>query len=111
MGDDDRAGKLWHRTGDPESSPPMLRVALRSEPWPNGKHDPRPCVVCGNTWIPWAGSRLRCHARCLLTPEGLERVRRRVAAEPTRSLVEFASEFDLPVNLLRALFHAQGVSR
>lgn len=44
-----------------------FRAPLRFAPWPNGPHTSRKCVVCGELWLPWKGSRLTCHARCLLT--------------------------------------------
>lgn len=51
-----------------------LRMPL-ADPWPAGIHWGRPCAICGETWRPWAHSRLPCHAKCLLTDEGVELVR------------------------------------
>lgn len=46
-----------------------FRLPLRETPWPPGKHEARPCPICGKGWIPWAFSMLPCHGRCLLTDE------------------------------------------
>lgn len=42
-----------------------MNIDLRSKPWPEGQHARRNCPVCGEPWVPWAGSLLPCHAKCL----------------------------------------------
>ena len=46
-----------------------MRLALLTEPWPKGKNPRIDCPVCGEWWIPWAGSYLPCHGRCIFTEE------------------------------------------
>lgn len=43
-----------------------LRMALRDTPWPSTGQFIA-CPVCGESWRPWCGSRLPCHAKCVLT--------------------------------------------
>lgn len=38
------------------------------------------CPACGERWVPWAGTGLRCHARCYFTPTEVECIARAVAA-------------------------------
>lgn len=49
---------------------PTPVIPLRAEPWPIGGHAARPCPVCGDGWVPWAGSLLPCHGRCLYDEAG-----------------------------------------
>lgn len=49
----------------------LFNVPLRADPWPAGLNPIQKCPVCGETWQPWAGSRLACHTACLFTDETL----------------------------------------
>jgi len=53
-----------------------FRIPLRDQPWPygEGRLPTTKCPICGDIWIPWAGSMLPCHARCLLTDDAQDRL-------------------------------------
>jgi hypothetical protein len=85
-----------------------FRLPLR-EPWPPGKHASRPCPVCGMRWVPWAGSRLPCHGRCLLSSEARAELVRIFRTDPTRGLAAVAESFGVTPSVLRATLHDEGV--
>lgn len=87
----------------------MLRMPLR-DPWPLGKHESRPCPVCGESWIPWPGSRLPCHGRCLLTDEGIELVHNAWKTDPTASAQVIADRFQIPRAVVLTTLRRLGVS-
>lgn len=87
----------------------LLRLALRATPRPRGAYGVRPCPVCGEPWRPWPFSRLRCHARCLLTTEGRVELVRRFRTERD-SLRRLAEAFGVPRSVIRASLHAEGIS-
>lgn len=87
----------------------LFRVPLRETPWPRGKHSPEICRVCGLTWVPWPGSRLQCHGRCLFTDEGARRVVQWFREKPTGGMDRLADELGVSVNIVRACLHAHGV--
>jgi len=39
------------------------------KPRPMGAQGKRTCPVCMEYWMPWAGSRLPCHGKCLFSEE------------------------------------------
>ena len=76
-------------------------MPLRAEPWPRGAHGKRPCSVCGRAWIPWAGSYLPCHGRCLFTDEA----RAAIIADP-RTEKEIALDLGVTVSVVRGVRRA-----
>jgi hypothetical protein len=76
----------------------LFAIPLRRKPWPPGKHRVRPCPVCGKTWFPWAGSFLRCHARCLLAPED-----RQIVRSDPRPLREIAEHYGVSMSVVLAI--------
>lgn len=87
----------------------LFRIPLRNEPWPKGPHDRRPCVVCAESWIPWPGSRLQCHGRCLFTDDGAAHVVKLFRENPTSSNSGLAARLGISIGVLRATLHAHGV--
>lgn len=46
-----------------------MRLPLLAEPRPTGSQEPKTCPICNEYWMPWAGSFLPCHGKCLFTEE------------------------------------------
>jgi len=80
-----------------------MRLPLRQEPWPNGQNEARPCPVCGKPWIPWAGSRLPCHGRCLFP----ERDRQLMQADP-RTDLELSKALGVTTSVVRSARKRRG---
>jgi len=74
----------------------LLRLPLLDQPWV-GRQPARPCPVCGRPWFPWHGSRLPCHAKCLLTKEGAV-----VALAPDVGHAEAADRLGVPAGVVAA---------
>jgi hypothetical protein len=74
-----------------------MRLPFLTKPWPQGRHEVRPCPVCGKPWWPWAGSLLPCHARCLFAPEEL-----RAVQTDTRPAKEVAAAYGITVQMVRS---------
>jgi len=72
-------------------------IPLRSEPWPKGKHEARPCPVCGRSWTPWADSRLPCHGKCLFSPADRE-----ILKTDPRTDAELARHYGVTPSIIRA---------
>lgn len=79
----------------------IYRVPLRREPWPAGPHPWRPCQVCGERWVPWSGSFLPCHAKCLFTDATLAVIR----VDP-RGDLEASKHYGVSPPVFRAARHA-----
>jgi hypothetical protein len=79
-----------------------LRLPMRTEPWPRGSNAARPCPVCGKRWVPWAGSRLPCHAACLYDEPTKSLIRREVLAS-TDSVRTIARRMGLSYKTLQGL--------
>lgn len=64
------------------------------------------CPVCGGRWRAATGSRLRCHARCLFTPEDQDRLLDYSEPPDPHSISEIAEETGLKVGIVRATLRA-----
>lgn len=80
-------------------------------PW--GRFEPtRPCPICGQPWSPWVGSRLPCHARCLLDDEAKLALMDLIATDPRATLTAVAEAMGISISALRsALRHAPESAR
>lgn len=74
----------------------IFRLPLRDTPWGTGE-PVRPCPVCGKGWSPWCGSRLPCHARCLLADEGAIQL-----YEEPLTITQQMAKYDLSPSVVRA---------
>ena len=90
-----------------EWKPSYLKRALLTTPWSAGLHQARPCPECGKAWMPWCGSRLPCHARCLLNMEGVEHCIR-YFHEASGGISTIAKEIGVTVGVVRSTLHANG---
>jgi len=69
--------------------------------------DPQMCGYgCGKPWVPWAGSRLIGHARCLYSPEEAEALLVRFEADPRLREAQLATELGVTVSVVRATLGA-----
>ena len=90
------------------SDPQLLRLPMRDTPWPPGDNGVTECPICGAYWAPWAGSRLPCHGRCLLTKDG-GLVCRRLWRGDT-PFYAIAAELGVPPGVVRGtLWHRFGI--
>lgn len=42
-----------------------MKMQLLKEPHGKGLHEEHACPVCNKPFVPWCGTRLQCHAKCL----------------------------------------------
>jgi len=61
---------------------------------------------CGKPWIPWAGSRLIGHARCLYSHDEAEALLVRFEADPRLRESMLADELGVTVSVVRATLAA-----
>jgi len=61
---------------------------------------------CGKPWVPWAGSKLKGHARCLYSPEEAEALLVRFEGDPWLRESTLATELGVTVSVVRATLGA-----
>lgn len=90
---------------------PEPRLPLLAEPWPLGAHASRPCPVCSRTWIPFAGSRLPCHAHCLFDAVAREHLAQVYASGAYRTQQDLADDLGVTLGVLRSVLERRVVER
>jgi hypothetical protein len=62
---------------------------------------PTTCPRCGKKWIPWAGSRLRTHAKCHFSPEEQDALLHYFEMDQRLTESAFAKELGVSTAVLR----------
>jgi hypothetical protein len=68
-----------------------------------GKQTATVCPVCKEYWMPWAGSRLPCHGKCLFTEEAQDEL-----LDDPRTEQQIARDLGVTNSVVRA---ARGAAR
>lgn len=72
----------------------------------------QPCGYgCGKPWIPWAGSRLRGHARCYLPAPAGDALLDRYEADPRLTVEVLAAEIGVTPSVIAAILNAAKARR
>ena len=80
-----------------------MRLPMLLDPRPMGSQLSRTCPICNEYWMPWAGSRLPCHGKCLFTEEAQEAL-----LDDNRTEQELARVVGVSGSVIRA---ARGAAR
>lgn len=62
----------------------------------------RPCPRCGGPWVPFAGSKLKTHARCHFTPEAAADIYDLFERFPRLTRARAAADFGVTYQVLTA---------
>ncbi len=62
------------------------------------------CPRCGESWVRWRGSRLLCHARCVLTVEEVDALLVEYRSVVRGGQGRLAEKYGIPKTVLVALF-------
>lgn len=89
---------------DPQKWKSFLRLPLLDEPRGPGPHPQIECPICSGPWQPWAGSRLPCHTKCLLTDEGVSACLHHFR-ESNGSVQSIADKMGVTVAVIRGTLH------
>ena len=87
----------------------LYRIPLRSEPWPIGRHERRPCPICNKPWDPCARSRLDCHAACLLTDEARAQLVHLWDVDNAAPMHELSERYGVTEKILLMTLRAEGI--
>lgn len=60
------------------------------------------CPRCGKSWLPWAKSKLDCHAKCYFTEAAQDDIYQLKLRFPRVSVFRLARDFKVPLQVIQA---------